>query len=149
MNTTSILVRSHRRHAGWCVAMLSASVVLAISVSSGCNHGPELASVEGTVTYRGKPLETGKIMFVPASGRTANGRIENGKIVAVSTFALSDGALTGDHRVAIFSFVGNPTGMEAVIPWAIPKRYGAVGTSGLAAKVVAPGPNEFQFELKD
>ena len=42
----------------------------------GCESGPEIASVEGTVTMDGKPLANATVLFVPENGRPAGGRTD-------------------------------------------------------------------------
>ena len=100
------------------------------------------------MTYHGKPLSRGKILLVPAQGRSAIGKIVEGRIVEVTTFDLGDGAMVGPHKVQIACFVREPKPME-IVPWAIPERYGNVATSGLTAEVIAGKENVLQLELHD
>ncbi|MBI1249318.1 hypothetical protein GC197_15915 [bacterium] len=55
-------------------------------ITSGCTQSdkPPTYKVTGTVTYDGKPVESGSIVFDPADGmgQSAMGGIENGKITA-------------------------------------------------------------------
>lgn len=118
-------------------------VVLAATI--GCGPEYSLAPVAGQVTLDGKPLERGKIQFFPQEGRSATGKIVDGSIEGVSTFEQGDGALVGDHRVAIYAFVREPRGME-IVPWAIPQRYGDANLSGLTAEIPAGG-TELKFDL--
>ena len=58
--------------------------------------------VSGTVTYNGKPLEKGKISFVPEDPKNvgASGAIENGSYT-LSTGGQDDGARAGKYKVTI------------------------------------------------
>ena len=48
----------------------------ALVVLTGCgSNGPKLASVRGTVTYKGKKLPYGTVMFQPDEGQAATGEI--------------------------------------------------------------------------
>jgi hypothetical protein len=48
--------------------------------AGGCDSGPPVAEVSGTVSYDGKPIEKGNIAFFPdgGKGQPAGGLIENG-----------------------------------------------------------------------
>ena len=56
----------------------AALVAAAAGLLSGC--GSSLATVSGTVTYDGKPVEDGYITFTPADGKgkDGGGPIKNG-----------------------------------------------------------------------
>ena len=124
-------------------------IVLALLFTTACgDRGPQLAPVTGTVTYKGKPLKTGKILFEPVDGRPARGEIVDGKIVNVSTYDKDDGAIVGDHSVVIHSFIREPKGME-IVPSAIPEKYNDPSTSDLTATIVAGETNELTLELTD
>jgi hypothetical protein len=129
--------------------LLVAISMIAI-IFAGCGRGnrPVLARVAGTVSYNGKPLARGKMVFVPSQGRSAVGKIVDGRIFEVTTFDRNDGAVVGPHKIQIASFVREPTAME-IVPWAIPERYGNVSTSGLTAEVIAGKENVLQFQLHD
>ncbi|MCC9606966.1 hypothetical protein LOC68_15215 [Blastopirellula sp. JC732] len=72
----------------YCVAMMLAAVLL----MSGCQtkSGPSTYPVSGLVTYQGKPVESGRIIFVPdttelGSGPTCACEIVAGKFSGEST----------------------------------------------------------------
>ena len=68
---------------------------------SGDEYGKRYP-VRGTVTYKGEPVEAGKISFVPKdpNGRGATGTIENGAFT-LTTIDRNDGAFPGEYRVLI------------------------------------------------
>src|SRR5262245_30464066 len=75
-------------------------LLLMFAMAIGCNEGrTELptASVAGTVTYNGKPLEKGRIVFVHQSGQAVGADI-NGD----GTFQLA--AFLGQNQVGISCF---------------------------------------------
>lgn len=134
---------------------------------SGCGSGrtqQPVAPVKGTVTYNGRPLKHGTILFESPGKRTAVGEVRNGAIVGVRTYEDNDGAPVGEHRVAIQSLAEmsaialagpsnpgdtgkyNPAYMSGTS--AIPEHYGNPATSGLTANV-APDGAPLKFELKE
>ena len=58
--------------------------------------------VKGKVTFKGKPLTQGEIIFEPDSvGREAHGPIASDGSFELTTFKPGDGGLPGTHRVAV------------------------------------------------
>jgi hypothetical protein len=57
---------------------------IASALVAGCSSDPPSAEVSGTITYGGKPLETGHISFFPRdkAGQTSVGEIVNGAYTA-------------------------------------------------------------------
>lgn len=142
--------------------LLSFAGCLAI-VSLGCRSGnsSKTVKVEGTVTLEGKPLSNATVIFFPAAGqRPANGSTDSIGRFHLSTFQQKDGAVPGEHTVAVvpkdpppmpgqaFASPGssNQTAGPYVEPF--PARYHQPSTSGLTATVAADRKNEFAFELK-
>lgn len=89
--------------------MLGKTFILVLLVSSsllctslGCGvDGPDIATVEGTVTMDGKPLEGATVVFVPTGGRPAGGPTDaNGKYV-LNFSGGRKGAIPGENRVQI------------------------------------------------
>jgi hypothetical protein len=90
------------------VKAAACGMVLAAMLSTlGCGSrgGLDLASVRGTVTYKGKPLDHGDVVFVPIEGTPgpqAMGTIGPDGSYAVKT-AGKDGAAVGKHKVKVMS----------------------------------------------
>lgn len=80
-------------------------LVTVLLVCSGCGSKADalLATtvpVQGKVTYKGKPLSQGEIMFQPVSGTMfAHGTIKKDGRFELTTFTLGDGAAVGVHHV--------------------------------------------------
>jgi hypothetical protein len=141
--------------------MLNRSVRFALLVPlvvvAGCG-GHKTAEVTGTVTYDGKPLQSGTIILETSGARPAVGKIVDGQIVEVTTYKPGDGAPLGEHKVAIQSVAAassaetkNPgdkisTDYMTAKPL-IPPIYGDPATSGLTA-TISSGKNELKFDLK-
>jgi len=111
---------------------------------AGCGgSGLDTVSVRGTVTYDGKPLETGVIRFVPVDpeGMMATGTLKPGGAYTLAT-RNSDGILKGDYKVTVESFLIDDTVPEKDRELgiggktsAIPAKYSDPETSGLRETV--------------
>jgi hypothetical protein len=126
-------------------------LLLALAASMGCGDGRmklPTASVSGTVTYRGKPLASGKIIFFHETGQAGSADIS-----ADGAFTLT--AFQGKNQVAIECYAPNkqnpnspPSPGTPLGPSLIPRRYIEAGTSGLEFDV-KPGDNKAEIILKD
>ena len=127
--------------------------LLLLSLLGGCQRGPKIVPVRGTVTYQGKPLRTGSVIFQPAMGQPASGIIQSDGTFVLSTRKEGDGATVGPHKVKITCYESRPQvpGGEPMLgKLLIPDRYIYFDRSGLTAEVVAGNDNNnFTFELTD
>ena len=115
---------------------------------AGCGpSGPETYEVSGTVTFDGKPVPDGEIVFRDAEGTAGSwaGKIEDGQFRFRST--------AGKKRVEIIAYreyedpalaegAEGPTTGEMYIP----DKYNT--KSELSPEVPPEGPNEFDFPLE-
>ncbi len=94
-----MLARSHRLR-----ALLVVLTGAALSSVFGCGDDglSRRYSVTGKVTYKGEPVQKGKISFSPedSAGRGASGDIENGSY-SLTTQDPGDGALPGKYKVVV------------------------------------------------
>ena len=127
-------------------------VLLLMITAIGCSGGGvslPTAPVVGTVTYRGKPLNAGRIIFFHPSGQAVGANI-----AADGSFRLA--AFQGKNQVAVELFGPRrpnpiPDGRPRMLPGPslIPDRYTDSRTSGLTLNV-KPGENSrAEFTLKD
>jgi hypothetical protein len=129
--------------------LLRGACLLGLTIFVGCGGGGPGATVEGSVTLDGQPVQNGTISFVPADGKTASagGKIADGKYsVAVPP---------GPKRVEIAAskvvgqrpaYAGDPNSpMIDITESIIPPRYNA--QSELTFEVKA-GDNQKDFALK-
>ena len=135
--------------------------LVVVSSFAGCGNEHGLVSVTGRVTYKGEPLTSGDISFVPEEGgRAATGQLDSSGGYRLGTFAPGDGAKPGKHRVQIVSRGPDKPipkkkqgkmmeeDMEGSGDALIPQKYFSVETSGLNAEVGSSG-GRFDFDLKD
>ena len=88
----------------------AACIVLAAATVLPCwgcktNEGPHIGStvpVKGKITYQGKPISQGRIIFEPTdASRPAHGTINKDGTFELSTFKHGDGAVPGTHRITV------------------------------------------------
>jgi hypothetical protein len=121
----------------------------------GCGIRDRLSTspVHGTVTYRGKPLERGTVVFLPEPGTPGPPAVSH--VRADGSYQLStlgqDGASIGRHRVLVH-LRRQPTKAEerqmgVVLESLIPEKYSRDDQSPLRLEVKA-GANEFPIVLE-
>jgi len=132
---------------------------------SGCSPAdpqkPKLGKVTGRVTFQGKPVTSGSVMFTPSAneggttGQLASGRIESDGTFTLTTFDTGDGAILGEHIVTVESRdirgVQRPK-MSARIKYELPKstipdKYSNVHTSPYRFRV-KEGVNHANIDLE-
>jgi hypothetical protein len=124
---------------------------VAIVTLSSCGSGQmKTAPVEGTITYKGKTVPQGSIMFQPKDGPAATANIENGRYV-LKTYKNGDGAILGSHLVTVISLEDQsgrlPEERAALPPPIVPLKYNFPDKSGLTAQV-EDKRNTINFDLK-
>jgi hypothetical protein len=143
--------------------LLVAGLGLAASIA-GCSRDPnlpKLGKVYGKVTYDGKPLDAGRIVFTPATGKggetgqSATGEINSDGSYEMTTFNTGDGAILGQHIVTVVVQKGElpKPDKNGQIKYQVPKndapsKYATADKSPLRCTVVET-PTEFNIELKD
>lgn len=135
--------------------------LVGIVVCFGCGEAAlERAAIHGRVTFRGKPIEDGAIVFSPLDvAENAPATPAGGKIVGGAySVDKAEGPLVGRHRVEIHGYrktgrkipdlmgdasIPNRPLIEEVVPM-VPATFNI--DSSLTADV-APGDNTKDFEL--
>lgn len=86
------------------VVALCLAAILSVSLSTGCGEtGPERVIVSGMVTYNGRPLPTGMILFVPTADSSVPA---SGASIVEGQYKVGSrgGAAVGSYRVQIEAF---------------------------------------------
>jgi hypothetical protein len=131
------------------------SLLLGFAVAAvGCGGNErKTAVVTGKVTYKGKPVPTGTITFVPKTpGPPATGELRPDGTYTLTTYRDGDGAVLGEHTVMITALQDMsdrlPEDRNPLPPPIIPSKYSSVSTSGLTA-TVEDKENAIDFNLGD
>ncbi|MCA9047644.1 MAG: carboxypeptidase regulatory-like domain-containing protein [Planctomycetaceae bacterium] len=111
---------------------LSCGLILSVILFGCGSSGPEIASVEGTVTLDGQPLANASVVFVPEGGRPAGASTDaQGKYV-LNFSEDRQGAIPGKNVVRISTARGETTDdngqMVPGSPETIPAKYNAQTT---------------------
>ena len=128
---------------------LTPLLVVAFGVAACDSDGISTVPASGSVSYKGQPLESGQVQFLPADGPAAVGQVENGKFV-LGTNAVGNGAPPGHYRVTVFSYknVQSKFG-EITSKSLIPNRYTNPDTSGLVVDIPKGGNNAIEIKMVD
>ena len=122
---------------------------------AGAAGGARRASVQGSVTLDGTPLEDGVVLLTPTagtSGPTAGSALSKGKF----SIAAASGPVVGRYRVEIVAVRKTGRKVKSVMPVGsrkerdeteqfIPTRY---NTASELEVEIKPGRNTIKFELK-
>jgi hypothetical protein len=122
---------------------------------AGTAGGLRRASVQGSVTLDGRPLEDGMVVLTPAAGTkgpTAGSALSKGKF----SIAVASGPVVGRYRVEIMAVRKTGRKVKSVIPVGgrkerdeteqfIPTRY---NTASELEVEIKPGRNKITLELK-
>jgi hypothetical protein len=135
-------------------ALLFLNVLILLLGELGCNRGPQVAPIEGKVTYNGKPLTFGSVMLQPRQGQPAVAEIQSDGSFRLSTMKPNDGAIVGIHkiRVACYESQRNPGqigGEQMLGKLLIPEKYTFFDQSGLAVEVLPRDNPPLMLDLKD
>ncbi len=150
----------------WCLAAAAFSCA-----AWGCGEAHyEHALVRGKVTYKGKPVPLGSVLFVPVqsppdgSVHPASGTINPDGSYELQSKA-DPGAIIGEHKVIVMAIdagqsagardlsktakVGPAPATKAVrLKSLVPEKYSNLESTPLTRKVV-PGENSIDIELAD
>jgi hypothetical protein len=77
--------------------------LVGLLISIGCNRGPQLSEVEGTVKLKGKPLDRIQVEFWPeGNGPRSIGETDSqGRYTLMTDDGKKKGAVIGSHKVLL------------------------------------------------
>lgn len=131
--------------------VLLPALALALCGAIGC--GPSMtppAPAAGAASYRGKPIEQGRVLFVPEAegGEPAGGTIKDGKFV-LTTREAGDGAIPGRYKVGVISIAEVPVkeGQEPEYKSLIPSKFGNAEESGITREIPPEGDMDISLNI--
>ena len=133
--------------------LLRCMILTVLLGAMGCNKGPALHPVTGTVSYRGQPLRFGLVMFQPAAGSPSSGQIRPDGSFELEIPGIGRGAVAGRHAIVVLCRENQAPqgsaekGESAPGRPLIPARYARYETSGLERNVPAESTAPVILEL--
>jgi hypothetical protein len=126
-----------------------------VPIACGRSKPEGLASVCGKVNYKGRPLTSGTIVFVPDAEHGTNGALARADIQPDGSYRLKCGELVGTvpgwHRVTVTCVEdgGLAPGQILVVPRSVlPAKYQDPQLSGLSCEVKGGQENAINFNLE-
>lgn len=102
----------------------------------------------GSVTYKGKPVDHGQVVFQPEKGRPARGEIEGGQFT-MSTVREGDGAAPGKQHIAVIVTAETKVkGGDTDVTYLVPEKYASPDSSGIEIDLPKGGSRSIQIELQ-
>ncbi|QDT98941.1 hypothetical protein [Gimesia aquarii] len=140
------------------ILLVGAIMLAAIGCSGSTEMKYTTAKIQGTVSYQGKPLESGKIRFIP-DGKVVNGQVAGKAVFADikdGKYSLSseEGATVGKNRIEIKSYRESGRNVvtsegdgkkEKEIVQFIPETYNTESNLSINIK---EGENKHDFDLQ-
>ncbi len=124
---------------------LSLGVMCLVTICCGCGGNSDLASVTGTVTLDGKPLENAQVTFAPTTaGTTSYGRTNSNGEYEMLFSDSEKGAWLGENLVRITTAdvgTGDSPGRKEIVP-------SVYNQETKLKAVVEKKANVFDFELE-
>ena len=113
---------------------------------AGCNGGPQLGAVEGTVRLDGEAVEAASLIFQPDSGPPSMGTTDAEGHFEIMFEKGRPGAVVGQHKVRIqtYRFGLSEDRTPQITPERIPAKYNR--ETELSREVVA-GRQTIDFDL--
>lgn len=128
-------------------------LLLTLGLTAGCGGQPTAYLVHGTVMFTdGKPLTRGTVEFEAMNQNkpiTSSGEIAKDGTFRLGTYAPNDGAIAGEHRVAVISDYEIGTGVERpgeLPPPQLHPKFRSFKTSGLKF-TIKPRMNNILVEV--
>ncbi|MCS7238681.1 MAG: carboxypeptidase-like regulatory domain-containing protein [Thermoguttaceae bacterium] len=125
--------------------LVGALLVCTLAGCGGREAVRQMCSVEGTVTYQGKPVTGGFVVFTNLPARV----VQSGQLDSEGRYRIPE-IPVGDYQVHL----GDPPppapdeagAADRPQPLNVPNKYKSASTSGLTAKL-SPGKNTCDFTL--
>ena len=126
-------------------------LTVCLAALAGCSPQADYAPVSGTVYYKGKPVESGVVMFQPAEGEVARGLIQSDGTYTLETLGEATGVRPGmaKVRVSVRANTNSNGGEVGLGKLLIPERYTDFDLSGLTFEVTPTRTEPYDIQLTD
>lgn len=125
-----------------------------MSVAVGCDATPTGGTVAGKVSFEGKPIKQGTVLFMPRGGMTVTGALQPDGTFKLVTPKKDEHIPLMEYKVVIITDESNmaqmsedPMALKGVKP-AIPLEFSSDATTPLKYEV-KEGANTFDIVLDD
>ena len=143
--------------APWCYTLETSAMTLERTVRTalilalgcliaGCNRGPQLGKIEGTVRLDGEAVEAASVIFQPDTGAPSMGTTDSEGHFEIMFEEGRPGAVIGQHKVTIqtYRFGLSEDRTPQITPERIPAKYNR--QTELVREVIG-GRQTFDFDL--
>lgn len=128
-------------------------LAIALVGLAGCGDGRGLMPASGVITYEGKPVTTGTVVFYPAKGRPASAEIRDDGSFELSSYNTGDGLPPGNYTVCVTSVENtvegnfdNP-GRQMPVRFLVPEKYCYPESSPIEIEVAKAKEHKFEIDL--
>lgn len=113
----------------------------------GCDAGPELGLVSGTITINGVPVEQATITFTPVDGQSAFARTDANGFYELQFSGGKRGTLLGENYISIETghFGTDERGELVEYPEQLPSKY---NSESEIVREVKAGSQVFDFAIE-
>jgi hypothetical protein len=128
------------------------SVAIILSALAGCQKGPDVVEVTGTITRNGEPLRGFLVTFQPERGRPSVGRTDENGYFELNYTLKRKGALKTKHKVFVQYAPTDLMAMQAADAGRLPPdvreilaKYGSETVTPIEVDIT--GSESFDFQL--
>jgi hypothetical protein len=128
------------------MAMMRFCLLFLVLLVFGCQQGPPLGEVSGTVKFESEPIENATVMFTHAEGRAAFARTDANGFYELNFSDGRAGALLGENAISIETGrVGSDAeGNIVEYPEILPAKY---NVESEITRTIEPGAQILDFDL--
>jgi hypothetical protein len=145
----AFIVHPYLRRTEFAARIATIAVCLA---ALGCGKSGPTSTIRGKVTYQGKPIELGSVVFFPETGPVGSGKLGPGGAFVVLNHEESEELAPGKYSVTVIAGLDQinlrPTDASFRVEPTIPLKYTSKGSSPLKYDI-KEGPNELDITLDD
>jgi hypothetical protein len=121
-------------------------VLSACVVAVGCGKSGPTATVRGKVAYKGKPVESGRVVLFPESGMVTSGKLASDGSFTIFNREKGEEIAPGKYKVAVVAGL-EQINLQGVEP-RVPLKFTSASTSPLEYDF-QEGPNDISINLDE